>query len=365
MREIEAHRCGCSRGTNNPRLAHLDGVADSQDWASTYRLQKLRIRLKLRHEISSNVQRTRVTVHVNCNLYGHYDIVLFASQQDDDQKPDHFPELPSHGQAHRHDVLQNKPLPACHDQESVVLFTRPPRCLPIRLRSTVLFRPDVSADGVRFPCARPMFRGSLTSPPCISEMDRLRCLSRRPGARYAADCDAASADAREGYSNARANAVLTGVAPDVSAVRSDDVLAQVQADARAFALFGIHPSVMFNPEELLEDALPELRGYAGPGIRHGKMQDRPIPDPAFCLDTTTRTTPPAGEYFSALASTLFSTISRRTASPWQKALRTSFWTSSLTPDSSNRGPNCRTASSTSRTGPAVLSTTAAGPHRHG
>src|SRR5215475_6596027 len=90
---------------------------------------------------------------------------------------------------------------------------------------------------------------------------------------HAASTDAASGFARESHSNTRANAVLTDVAPNMPTVGSDDVLAEVQADARAFAIFGIHPAVMFNAEELLEDALAKLRWDARAGICHGKMQD--------------------------------------------------------------------------------------------
>ena len=75
--------------------------------------------------------------------------------------------------------------------------------------------------------------------------------------------------------------MLSSVAPDVSTVGGDDVLAQVQADTRAFTLFGIDPSVVFHPEELLEDALAELRWDARAGIRHGIMQDRPVPRPGI------------------------------------------------------------------------------------
>src|SRR5262249_39113400 len=79
----------------------------------------------------------------------------------------------------------------------------------------------------------------------------------------------------------------------------DDVLAQVQDEARALALCGVHLLVVFYPEELLEDALADLCWNARGSIRHGTMQDRLVPNTAFCLDTTTRTTPPPGEYFSA------------------------------------------------------------------
>jgi hypothetical protein len=69
----------------------------------------------------------------------------------------------------------------------------------------------------------------------------------------------------------------TDVAPDGATVGGDDVLAHMQADARTFAFFGIHPSMVFYPEELLEDALAELGWDTRAGIRHGTMQDRPVP----------------------------------------------------------------------------------------
>src|SRR2546425_590970 len=94
--------------------------------------------------------------------------------------------------------------------------------------------------------------------------------------RHAAAGHAASAFARQSESKTRANAVCTGVAPDVSAVGGDDVLTQVEANAGAFALFGIHPAVVFHPEELLEDALAKLGWDARAGIRHGKIQDWPV-----------------------------------------------------------------------------------------
>lgn len=74
-----------------------------------------------------------------------------------------------------------------------------------------------------------------------------------------------------------ASAVLTGVAPDGPTVCGDDMLAQVQADACACAVFGIHPAAVFHPEELLKDVLTELSGDPRTGIRHSKMQDCPIP----------------------------------------------------------------------------------------
>ena len=54
-----------------PPPAHLDGVTDSHDWRCL-QAAKHRIRGKLRHEISSNVQPTRVTVHMrNAMATGH------------------------------------------------------------------------------------------------------------------------------------------------------------------------------------------------------------------------------------------------------------------------------------------------------
>ena len=133
-------------------------------------------------------------------------------------------------------------------------------------------------------------------------------------------------------------------------VRGDDVLAQVQANASAFALFGIHPAVVFHPEELLEDALAELA--LGSPARHPSRQDAGptrLRDPAFCLDTATRTTPPGGRVLQGVGQHVVQhhqqTAPRR---PDRRRSGRLAGTSSLTPDSSNRGPHCRTASSTSR-----------------
>src|SRR5262249_50316936 len=83
--------------------------------------------------------------------------------------------------------------------------------------------------------------------------------------------NAASAFSRQGHGNTRANAVLSSVAPDVSAMCSDDVLTEVQANPCAFSFFGIDLSVVFNAEELLEDTLPKRHWNARTSIRHGKI----------------------------------------------------------------------------------------------
>jgi len=60
----------------------------------------------------------------------------------------------------------------------------------------------------------------------------------------------------------RANTVCTGVAPDVPAMCGDDVRVEVYANTHAFAVFGIHPTVVCHPEEFCEDTLTELRRNA-------------------------------------------------------------------------------------------------------
>jgi hypothetical protein len=60
-----------------------------------------------------------------------------------------------------------------------------------------------------------------------------------------------------------------------------DGRAHGQANTCAFVLCGIHPSVVFHSEELLQDVLAGLRWDARAGIRHGIMQDRPVPRPGI------------------------------------------------------------------------------------
>jgi hypothetical protein len=52
------------------------------------------------------------------------------------------------------------------------------------------------------------------------------------------------------------------------------MLAPVQA--KACAIFGIHPAVVFNATERVEDALMELDEDLQAGFCHGKIQDRPV-----------------------------------------------------------------------------------------
>ena len=90
-----------------------------------------------------------------------------------------------------------------------------------------------------------------------------------------------------------------GVTPDGPAMCGNEVLAQGQANACACALIGIYASMLFPRKNFFEDALPERCWEPWPGIRHGKMQERPVTRSGI-LQGYCRAHHPAGsESFSA------------------------------------------------------------------
>ena len=113
--------------------------------------------------------------------------------------------------------------------------------------------------------------------PVSLRWNRLKGRTQLRQAGHGAAYHAASACTRKGYSNSCATAVCTGVTPDVRVMGGDAPPGKT--------------SRRRTPRTVL--------GSPSPTSVTAKCRTDPSRAPAFCLDTATRNTPPAGEYFVA------------------------------------------------------------------
>ena len=85
-----------------------------------------------------------------------------------------------------------------------------------------------------------------------------------------------------------ADTVRSTSASDGAAVRLDDLPAQIEPDPRSLCESSAFAPLVLDPEELFENAILELYGYAGAAVRHGKLHDGLPPWsrilPGRCLD---------------------------------------------------------------------------------
>jgi hypothetical protein len=71
-----------------------------------------------------------------------------------------------------------------------------------------------------------------------------------------------------------AGTALGRLAPDRAAVGLDDLATEIEPDPRPTHALWRAVEMVFDAEELLEDAFPEGRRYTRSGVRHGELQGR-------------------------------------------------------------------------------------------